>query len=327
MAAKKSFQQLIREKSEILWAPCVYDCVSAKCAETIGFEAVTVSSFEQMVSFTGRPYMTQDEMFLSAENIVRSTGCAVLIDGEDGGGTPMQVYRNVKRYAEAGAMAITIEDQFYGATLGVHAIGVDNAHRNYAIRSRIMPAELWASNVQAAVEACSGTDCMVIARIDTKGTMNGTGPEKFKDQEGLGLEESIRRAQMGVKMGAPMTMIQQICYPGGRHEWEEICRRVPGWHCYPDLHADNGEPDVDDVAELYGIGFQLLTCHCFQKGAWKGMLEYGRRVFQDKNTIYTENDDFGYPIWQLNPFTFADEAEECDRWIDTIDSLKDFQAD
>ena len=327
MSAKKSFQQMIRERNEILWAPCIYDCVSAKCAETIGFEAVTISSAEQKHSFVGQPYMTQDEMFISTEHIIKSTNCAVLVDGEDGGGTPLEVYRNVKRYAEIGAMAISIEDQFHDTQIGVRNIGVQSAHKTVSIRDKAIPAELWAANVQAAVEATKGTDCMVIARIDTKSTTNGKGPAKFKDASGYDLDESIRRAQMGVKMGAPMTMIQNICYRGGNDEWEQICSRVPGWHCYPDVHADNGVPDVDDINELYLLGFQLVTCHCFQKGAWKGMLEYGRHVFKDKNTVFTENDDFGYPIWQLSPLTFPEYADQCDHWIDTMESLKGFKGE
>lgn len=327
MYAKKSFFQLIEERKEILWAPCVYDCVSAKCAETIGFEALTISSCEQMHSFVGQPFMSMDEMMTSARNIIASTSCAVMVDGEDGGGTPLEVYRNVKRFAEAGAMAISIEDQFHSSSIGVKSIGVDRKGRSVTIRERTMPAELWAANVQAAVEACKGTDCMVVARVDSKSTMDGYGPKKFADYPGLSLDEVIRRAQMGVKMGAPMTMIQNICYPGpkARHEWAEIQKRVPGWHCYPDLHADGGVSDVDDVQELYDAGFQMITCHCFQKGAFKGMLEYGRHVFQDKNTIYTENDDFGYPIWQLSPLTFPEMADQCDHWIETMDELKGFQ--
>ena len=134
MAAKKSFYQLIEERDEILWAPCIYDCVSAKCAEIIGFEAVTISSLEQMHSFVGQPVMTMDEILTSAEYIIRSTNCAVLVDGEDGGGTPMEVYRNVKRIAEAGAMAITIEDKFRSENIGVSVIGVSKSGRSVTVK-------------------------------------------------------------------------------------------------------------------------------------------------------------------------------------------------
>lgn len=321
MSAKKSFYQLIEERNEILWAPCIYDCVSAKCAEILGFEAVTISSCEQMHSFVGFPSMSQDEMYMSAANIIRSTNCAVIVDGEDGGGTPMEVYKNVKRFAEAGAMAISIEDMFGGTSIGVRSIGVAGTGKSLSIRDKIIPKEIWAANIQAAVEACKGTDCIVIARVDSTNTMD-RGPLKFRGHGGLSFDEAIERAQLGVKMGAPMTMIQNICYPGGRAEWEAINERVPGWHCYPDIHADDGASDVKDVKELYDVGFQVVTCHCFQKGAWKGMMEYGRHVLEDKSTVYTENDDFGFPIWQLSPITFPEMRDQCNRWIDTIEELR-----
>ena len=322
MSAKKSFQQLIKEKNEILWAPCIYDCLSVKIAETIGFEAVTISSYEQMHAVSGQPFLTQEDMYRSANAIIKCTDCAVLVDGEDGGGDPQSVYYNVKRYAEAGAMAISIEDQFHDSTIGVHSIGAKVIGKHYKLRNRTMPAELWAANVQAAVEATKGTDCMVIARVDSKGTMGGKGPAKFKEIPGIGIDAAVERAKLGVKMGAPMTMIQNICYPGGHDEWEKICKEVPGFHCYPDLHADYGVSDVEDVDILYKIGFQMITCHCFMKGAMKGMLEYGRHVFKDKNTIFCENDDFGYPIWQISPNTFESQAEQCNRWIDTIEKYE-----
>jgi methylisocitrate lyase len=327
MSANKSFYQLIQEKKEILWAPCIYDCVSAKCAEMIGFEAVTISSVEQMHSFVGQPMMSMDEMLASASNIIKSTNCAVLVDGEDGGGTPMEVYRNVKRFAEAGAMAISIEDQFRSTKIGVSVIGVNLKNNTLSLRDPVIPAELWAANVEAAIDACKGTDCMVIARIDSKGCENGHGPKKFAGWKGLGLNEAIRRAQMGVKVGAKMTMIQNICYRDGRSEWEKIQKRVPGWHAFPDIHADDGISDVDDVKELYDLGFQLITCHGFQKGAFKGMMEYGKRIFKDKNTIYTENDDFGFPIWQISPLTFPEWETRCGKYIDTYTRMKKYKTE
>ena len=73
----------------------------------------------------------------------------------------LQVYRNVKRLAEqVGAMAISIEDTYSGA----FATGY-----TYASGYGYMDAERWAANVQAAVEATKGTDCMIIARTDCKG--------------------------------------------------------------------------------------------------------------------------------------------------------------
>lgn len=287
MSAKKNFFQLINERNEILWAPCIYDCISACVAEAIGFEAVTISSSEQTWSLAGgipRGLLSFDEMLYSAERIAKSTTMAVLADTENGGSTPMETYRNIKRFAEAGIMAVSIEDS------AVCKIGNTNISGK-----AFLSEEQWAMHVQAAVEAVKGTDCMVIARTNCK----GGGAQKFKKgyfdiaaSEMMGLDEAIKRAQLGIMVGAHMTMIQNINAATEREAWKEIHRRVPGWMCYPDLHADGGVSDVEDVQELYTLGFQMITCHCFAKGAIAGMLDYGSKVFKNKNTVFTENDNY-----------------------------------
>lgn len=287
MPAKKSFFQLINERNEILWAPCVWDCMSARVAEACGFEAVTLSSSEMRDALTGgrmRGLMSMDEMLFESERIAKSTSMAVFADTESGGNSPMDTYKNIKRFAEAGIMAINIEDE---AAVRVGTTIIDG--------QVFLSAEQWAMHVQAAVEAVKGTDCMVIARTNCK----GGGSKKFaggyfgiKPEDMLGLDEAIRRAQLGIKMGAHMTMIQSIDAYTERESWTKIHDLVPGWMCYPDLHADDGISDVDDVDELYKLGFQLITCHCFGKGAIAGMFEYGMHVMKDRNTIFTENDAF-----------------------------------
>ena len=287
MSATKSFFQLINERNEALWAPCIYDGISTRVAEAIGFEAVTISSSEQTWSFipgAPRGSMSMEEMLYASERLARGTTMAVLADTEAGGATPMETYRNIKRFAEAGIMGVSIEDT---AEVRLGNVRVDD--------KVFLSAEQWAMHVQAAVEAVKGTECMVIARTNCK----GGGAKKFKkgyfgikQEEMLGLDEAIRRAQLGMKVGAHMTMIQNINAKGESDTWEEISMRVPGWMCYPDLHADDNESDVDDVDKLYKLGFKLITCHCFSKGAIAGMIKYGERVLKDKNTIFTENDDY-----------------------------------
>lgn len=81
--------------------------------------------------------------------------------------------------------------------------------------------------------------------------------------------------------------------------------------CYPDIHADDGISDVDDVKELYDLGFQMVTCHCFSKGAIAGMMDYGSKVFKNRNTIFTENDDYyGADLELLKRFDRLGERKE-----------------
>ncbi len=325
MSANKSFFQLIGERREILWAPCIYDCFSARAAEAVGFEAVTISSSEMTNALTGgvpRGLLSMEEMLYASERIAKSTKMAVLADTEAGGATPMEVYRNIKRFAEAGIMAVSIEDT---AEARVGSTRVSD--------QIFLSAEQWAMHVQAAVEAVKGTECMVIARTNCK----GGGAKKFKDgffgikpEEMLGLEEAIRRAQLGIQVGAHMTMIQNINAAGERGAWKEIHDRVPGWMCYPDLHADDGASDIEDVAQLYDMGFQLITCHCFAKGAIAGMLRYGAEVLKSRNTVFSENDDYlGAEPALVEEFTKL-QVNECYKEVEkrleeSFEKVKDFQ--
>lgn len=332
MPAKKSFYQLIEEKKpkrEILWAPDIYDCLSTACAKEVGFEAVTISSSEQTYSFAGCPcgLMNYEEMLISAARIINSTDLAVCVDGENGGGTPEEVYRNVKRFAEVGAMAISIEDtdpKSIGLSRRVGNIYGTQKKETIPLNARWMDAELWATNVKAAVEAVKGTDCMVIARVDSKGSSSGLFQKLFGDA--LGLEEAIRRAQMGVAAGAPMTLIQSLSAPDGYEMWKEIGERVPGMHLFPDLMSTNGISDVPDLRELYDIGYQVITAHGFMKAAFKGMMEYGKRMFEDKNTVFVDTDTFGYHPLVFSPMTWdGDYEERAGIFVDFYNSMKGYK--
>ncbi len=283
MAAKKTIRQLLEAK-EFIWAPCIYDCVSARVVELCGYNACLISSCELEFAMNGIPagLYNWEEYIWAAERIANSTTLPVIVDGENGGGTPMQVYRNCKRLAEAGVMAVSIEDTLSGAV---------NVDYFYGRSRGYMDRELWAANVHAAVDAVKGTDCMIIARTDCKGggaaQIGAIGENPFC----MGLEEAIRRAKMGVEAGAEITMIQNICHADCEEECRRIAAEVPGYRFYPDVHATNGVPDMT-LEEMQELGFHLVSNHAAMKGATKGMMEYFMENFKNKNTVYSENDEF-----------------------------------
>ena len=300
MSANRSIKDLL-EAGEFVWAPCIYDCVSARIAEMVGHNACLISSCELEFAINGIPagLYNWEEYIFATERICNSTTLPVIVDGENGGGTPMQVYRNCKRLAEAGAMAISIEDTMSGGFMVDYIYG---RGRGY------MDRELWATNVAAAVDAVKGTDCMIIARTDCKGGGAAQTGAIAGNEFCLGLEEAILRAKMGVEAGAPITMIQNICHAGCEEECRRIAREVPGYHFYPDVHATDGVPDAT-MEQMQEWGFQLVSNHVAMKGATKGMLEYFRKNFEAKNTVYSENDDFGLGH-VFTPFTMEDWIEK-----------------
>ena len=300
MAAKKTIRQML-EAGEFIWAPCIYDCVSARVVEMCGYNACLISSCELEFAMNGIPagLYNWEEYIWATERIANSTTLPVIVDGENGGGTPMQVYRNCKRLAEAGAMAISIEDTLSGAV---------NVDYFYGRSRGYMDRELWATNVHAAVEAVKGTDCMIIARTDCKGggaaQIGAIGENPFC----LGLDEAILRAKMGVEAGAEITMIQNICHAGCEEECGRIVAEVPGYRFYPDVHATDGAPDLT-LEQMQEMGFHLVSNHAAMKGATKGMMEYFRENFKNKNTGYAENDEFYNMGHVFTPFKMEDWIE------------------
>ena len=81
-------------------------------AELVGYNSCLISSCELEYALNGIPagLANWEEYIRVAERICNSTSLPVIVDGEDGGGTPLETYRNCRRLAEAGAMAISVED-------------------------------------------------------------------------------------------------------------------------------------------------------------------------------------------------------------------------
>ena len=108
---------------------------------------------------------------------------------------------------------------------------------------------------------------------------------------GPGRDEAIRRAEMGYQAGTEITMIQNICHADCEDECREIARRLkkPGRYMfYPDVQATDGKPDCT-MEQMQEWGFSLVSNHVAMKGAARGMLEFFRENFRNKNTVYSEN--------------------------------------
>ena len=313
MTAKTTIRALL-ERGEMVWSPCVYDCVSAKVVELCGYNSILLSSVELEYAHLGIPSgaYNWEEYIWVASRIANSSNLPLIVDGENGGHSPLEVYRNCKRLAEAGVMAISIEDTKCGTMFAGYHYG---HHEGY------MDAERWATHVKAAVDAVQGTDCMVIARTDIKGGGAAQVGAVSGNAFTLGLDEAIRRAKMGVEAGAEITMVQNICHADCEPECRRIADEVPGYRFYPDLHATNGVPDVS-LETLQEWGFHLVSNHAAMKGATKGMMEYLKTNFENRNTVYSENDQF-YDMGHIfHPFAFEDWIERDISYIEYEKNLK-----
>ncbi len=305
MTARTSLRAML-EAGDQVWAPCVYDCLSARVAEMCGHSALMLSSAELAVSMSGVPdgLLSADELVWAVSRIAASSPLPLVVDAENGGGSPLLTYRLCERLAAAGAKGVTIEDS------GPHWFaGYESGE------GRLLEARDWAANVRAARAALDGTDVVLIARTNSKG--GGTLEKASYMDRSLGIDEAIERCLMGLDAGAEMTLVMDINHAGCEDEVREISRRVPGWKMYPDIKAETGAPDVS-LDALAALGFNFVTNHAFMKGATKGMLENGRANFAARSTAYSENDDFGLGH-VFHPFEFRE-------WIDRAAEVRAFEA-
>jgi methylisocitrate lyase len=280
VTAHVSLKQLLASGEQI-WAPCVYDCLSAKVVEMAGYRALMLSSMEVAIAMCGVPdgVMNSEELVWIVSRIASASPLPLVVDGEAGGATPLEVYRFCKRIAQAGAMGVTIED-IGGHWFADYASGDGN----------LLDAAVWATNIKAASSALQGTDCLLIARTNAKG--GGLLDSASYMGRALGIDEAIRRCNMALDAGADMTLIMDINHEDCMDEVREVSKRVPGWKMYPDIKAGTGIPDVD-LEEIRSYGFNFVTSHGAMKGAMKGMLDYQTINFGNRSTQYSENDDFG----------------------------------
>ena len=90
-----SFKELVAK--EQIFAPCIWDCRTARAAELAGFKAALLSGGQLAESVVGLPdigMITADDLVQSTERICNYSSLPIIIDADDGfGETPLTRYR------------------------------------------------------------------------------------------------------------------------------------------------------------------------------------------------------------------------------------------
>src|ERR1700758_4286060 len=137
-------------------APFVYDCLQAKTAERAGFEAVYMTGFGTAAArgFPDLGLLTMSEMVQNVRAIAHAVSIPVICDADTGYGNPINVWRTVREYEEAGAAAMHIEDQVWPKRCG------------FLSGKQVIPMEEMVPKVRAACDARRDSNFVVIARTD-----------------------------------------------------------------------------------------------------------------------------------------------------------------
>jgi 2-methylisocitrate lyase-like PEP mutase family enzyme len=210
-------------------APGVFDLISARIADQMGFAALYMTGYGTVASHLGLPdagIATYSDMVGRAAQICCMTATPLIADADTGYGGLLNVHYTVRGYEEAGVAAIQIEDQEFPKKCG-HTPG-----------RRVIPLEQMARKIAVAVEARRDPNFLVIARTDARTS--------------LGLAEAIRRGKAYAAAGADVLFIES---PESEDEMAEIGRSFKT----PLLAnmVDGGRTPVLSRERLEALGYAL----------------------------------------------------------------------
>ena len=111
--AHRTLKSLLR-KGELLVAPGVYDGISARIAEKVGFPALYMTGYGTVASHLGLPdagLAGYESMVDRVRTFSSISSVPLICDGDTGYGGYLNVAHTVRGYEAAGAAAIQLEDQ------------------------------------------------------------------------------------------------------------------------------------------------------------------------------------------------------------------------
>ncbi len=217
---------LIRDH-RIVVVPGVYDVLSAKVAERVGFLSVVLTGYGFAASHLGEPdfgLFTQSEILDAARRITAAVRIGVVVDGDTGHGGPLNVQRMVRELVRMGARGIILEDQRWPKRCG-HMRG-----------KAVIEAEEHVAKLQAAREAKGDAPFLITGRTDAIATH--------------GLDEALRRARLYKEAGADILFVE------GPRTVDEL--RIIGRELPPPLAVnliEGGTTPICSLEQLADMGF------------------------------------------------------------------------
>jgi len=182
----------------IVVAPGVYDAVTARIADRMGFDALYMTGYGTVASHLGLPdagIATYTDMVGRVRVIADNITTPLIADADTGYGGLLNIRHTVRGYEAAGAAGIQIEDQETPKKCG-HTPG-----------RRVIPLEEMVEKIKVAVDSRRNEDTRIIARTDARTT--------------LGMDEAMRRGEAFQAAGAHVVFIES---PETVEELERIGR-------------------------------------------------------------------------------------------------------
>jgi 2-methylisocitrate lyase-like PEP mutase family enzyme len=250
--------------------PGVYDTLSAKISERLGFPMGFVSGYCVAATAIGEPdlgLLTQTEMTERARRIAMCVKIPIIVDADTGYGNPLNVYRTVQELIAAGAAGCFLEDQVWPKRCG-HLRG-----------KKVIEREDYVQKIRAADEAREGRDFFIVARTDTLAA--------------VGMDEAVARIDAAREAGADASFVEA---PSSVDELAEVGRRVPK----PAVAnmIPGGRTPVLPKEQLVEMGFQLILYPLV------GLFAAARAIETMYRTLYEDGTTLGaeHPVMAFEEF-------------------------
>ena len=210
-------------------APGIFDMISARVADGLGFTALYATGYGTVASNLGIPdagVATYSDMVSRMGRFAQGCRTPVIADADTGYGGLLNVRHTVAGYEAAGVTAIQIEDQEVPKKCG-HTPG-----------RRVIAARDMALKIEVAAEARRDPNFLIIARTDAR--------------TGLGLDEAIERGRLYRRAGADIVFIES---PESEDEMKRIGQEIDA----PLLanNVEGGRTPILPAERLKAIGYDI----------------------------------------------------------------------
>lgn len=256
MAKKAKVLRMLLQRPGLIVAPGVYDALSARICEMVGFEAVSHSGYGTAAATLGQPdigLLDMTEMVRQVRSVANAVEIPVLGDADTGFGNALNVFRTVQEYIRAGAAGLFIEDQVLPKRCG-HMRG-----------KQVISKPEMLGKLKAAMDArdAHDPDFVIMCRTDAI-AVNG-------------FEDALDRAKAAVDLGVDMIFVEAL-------ETREQMERV-GCEIKAPLMLnliEGGRTPLLTYAEAEALGFKYVALAITAlSAAAKGMYDVMRQVREE----------------------------------------------
>ena len=266
---KKTTQlKKLLKSGELLVHPGVYDCLTARIAETVGFPMVKLLGNVTCGSLLGLPdlgLIGLTEMASHAKNVAASIQMPLMVDADTGYfGGALGIRRTVQEFERAGVAGIGIEDQVTPKRCALIEGGTP-----------VVPLKEQLAKLCAAIEAKEDPDFVISARTDAESVG--------------GLDEALTRIKAYEDAGADVVgvALSWVRKPGNRERTLETFKKIRdavkcATNCmFMDEAIQHGNVTLEEVKQM---GFTMGGSNSVRYTVVKAVTELLHILKQDGHT-------------------------------------------